>query len=151
MLSLILYGKTGDCVKKDTLAEIEHERRMGYSYYTNAPLLLLTKEYPVWQKKYAPENNVVKETTEPIYSSLFGFWFRQITCIEAGKPTFTPHKTHPPLYQNSVSCSQSLQDALRRRNPSLFLKIYNLSHPCRYLHTRTKAKDGNFPHRDLRR
>lgn len=53
-----------DGVKKDTIAEIEHERRMGYNYYTNAPLTLLIKEYPVWQKKYAPERNVVKRVAQ---------------------------------------------------------------------------------------
>lgn len=49
-------------VKKEKFSEIEHERRMGYIYYTNAPLMLLAQEYPLWQQKYAPENNVLKNT-----------------------------------------------------------------------------------------
>jgi PelA/Pel-15E family pectate lyase len=43
-----------DSVKKETLAEIEQERRIGYSYYTTAPGYLLATEYPAWQKKWAP-------------------------------------------------------------------------------------------------
>ena len=40
-----------DSVKKETLAEIEQERRIGYSYYTTAPGYLLATEYPAWQKR----------------------------------------------------------------------------------------------------
>mgnify|MGYP002795296500 CR=1 FL=1 len=39
-----------DGIKKNTLAEIGHERRNGYSWYTNAPSKIL-KEYPKWKKK----------------------------------------------------------------------------------------------------
>lgn len=49
-----------DGVKKNTLAEIEHERRIGYAYYTNAPAYLLANEYPTWQQKWAPNANVLK-------------------------------------------------------------------------------------------
>jgi PelA/Pel-15E family pectate lyase len=47
-------------IKKQTLAEIDHERRTGYNYYTNAPLMLIVKDYPTWQSKWAPTKNVVK-------------------------------------------------------------------------------------------
>jgi PelA/Pel-15E family pectate lyase len=40
-----------DGIIKFMLAEIEHERRVGYSWYTNAPAELLSKEYPAWQAK----------------------------------------------------------------------------------------------------
>lgn len=44
---------------KYSLAEIEHERRTGYSWYGYGPAELLTKDYPAWQKKWAPKNNVL--------------------------------------------------------------------------------------------
>jgi len=47
----IFCGRDG--IIKSTLAEIEHERRVGYSWYTNAPATLLQKEYPAWQAKQA--------------------------------------------------------------------------------------------------
>jgi PelA/Pel-15E family pectate lyase len=40
-----------DSVIKYSLAEIEHERRTGYGWYTNAPAGLLEKDYPAWRKK----------------------------------------------------------------------------------------------------
>jgi len=40
-----------DGVKKQTLAEIEQERRVNYAYYTMAPAYLLSTEYPAWLKK----------------------------------------------------------------------------------------------------
>lgn len=39
-----------DGIKRNTLAEIGHERRNGYSWYTNDPSKIL-KEYPKWKKK----------------------------------------------------------------------------------------------------
>lgn len=39
-----------DGVKRNSLAEISHERRNGYSWYTNAPQKVL-EEYPAWKKK----------------------------------------------------------------------------------------------------
>lgn len=48
----IFCGRDG--VIKYSLAEIEHERRTGYNWYTNAPSKLLTREYPNWQKKWLP-------------------------------------------------------------------------------------------------
>jgi len=43
-----------------SLAEVEHERRAGYSWYTYAPQEVLNK-YPEWQKKYAPNENVLEK------------------------------------------------------------------------------------------
>ncbi|MGH9848432.1 MAG: pectate lyase [Blastocatellia bacterium] len=40
-----------DSVIKYSLAEIEHERRTGYGWYTSAPAALLEKDYPGWRKK----------------------------------------------------------------------------------------------------
>jgi PelA/Pel-15E family pectate lyase len=40
-----------DSVIKYSMAEIEHERRTGYGWYTNAPARLLEKDYPAWQAK----------------------------------------------------------------------------------------------------
>ena len=39
-----------DGIKKNSLAEISHERRNGYSWYTNGPKKVLTK-YPEWKNK----------------------------------------------------------------------------------------------------
>lgn len=50
-----------DGVKKNTLAEIEQERRIGYAYYTNAPIYLFANDYPAWQQKWAPSANVLKQ------------------------------------------------------------------------------------------
>ena len=47
----IFCGRDG--IIKPTLAEIEHERRVGYSWYTNAPAVLLTQEFPAWQTQQA--------------------------------------------------------------------------------------------------
>ncbi len=48
-----------DGVKKNTLAEIEQERRIGYAYYTNAPIYLFANDYPAWQQKWTPNANVL--------------------------------------------------------------------------------------------
>jgi PelA/Pel-15E family pectate lyase len=42
-----------DSVIKYSLAEIEHERRTGYNWYTTAPAKLLEKDYPAWRAKWA--------------------------------------------------------------------------------------------------
>ncbi|MDI6803088.1 MAG: pectate lyase [Bacteroidota bacterium] len=42
-----------------SLAEVERERRSGYSWYTYEPDRVF-KEYPKWQKKWAPDNNELK-------------------------------------------------------------------------------------------
>jgi PelA/Pel-15E family pectate lyase len=53
----IFCGRDG--VIKYSLAEIEHERRTGYSWYGTAPAGLLAKDYPAWQRKWAPGRNVL--------------------------------------------------------------------------------------------
>ncbi|MEJ6979885.1 pectate lyase [Pedobacter sp. P351] len=45
------YFSDRDGVKKNTLAEIGHERRNGYSWYTNSPEKLI-KTFPQWAKKW---------------------------------------------------------------------------------------------------
>jgi PelA/Pel-15E family pectate lyase len=40
-----------DGIKKATLAEIEIERRAGYSWYGNWPASLITTDYPAWKTK----------------------------------------------------------------------------------------------------
>lgn len=41
-----------DSIKKNTLAEIENERRVGYGYYGTWAIDLLAKGYPEWAKKW---------------------------------------------------------------------------------------------------
>lgn len=45
-----------DGVVKDNLDEIEHERRVGYSYLGNYAENLLERDYPEWEKKIAVMN-----------------------------------------------------------------------------------------------
>ncbi len=45
---------------KYSLAEIEHERRTGYSWYGRGPAELLNRDYTIWQKKWAPKKNVLE-------------------------------------------------------------------------------------------
>ena len=40
-----------DSVVHYKLAEIEHERRVGYAWYNNSAVSLLTKEYPRWRER----------------------------------------------------------------------------------------------------
>lgn len=47
----IFAGRDG--VKKFSLAEIEHERRNGYSWLGYWPEALLAREYPAWRQKHA--------------------------------------------------------------------------------------------------
>lgn len=41
-----------DGIKKSTLAEIEIERRTGYSWYGNWPSSLISTDYPAWKSKH---------------------------------------------------------------------------------------------------
>ena len=50
----IFCGRDG--IVKYTLAEIEHERRTGYSWYTESPAALLEKDYPRWAALWIPGN-----------------------------------------------------------------------------------------------
>jgi len=45
----IFSGRDG--VIKNRLADIEHERRVGYAWYTDAPSALLRKAYPAWRDR----------------------------------------------------------------------------------------------------
>ena len=54
----IFCGRDG--IIKYRLAEIEHERRIHYSWYGYSPADLLAKDYPTWQRKWAPKTNVLK-------------------------------------------------------------------------------------------
>lgn len=45
----IFSGRDG--VIKFSLAEIEHERRTGYAWYTDAPAKLLEEDYPKWRER----------------------------------------------------------------------------------------------------
>ena len=54
----IFCGRDG--IIKYSLAEIEHERRIHYSWYGSGPASLLAKDYPAWQKNWAPNRNVLK-------------------------------------------------------------------------------------------
>jgi len=54
----IFCGRDG--IIKDSLAEIEQERRTGYAWYGYWPAELLAKDYPAWQKKWALKKDVLK-------------------------------------------------------------------------------------------
>jgi len=54
----IFCGRDG--VIKYSLAEIEYERRTGYAWYISAPASLLAKDYPAWQKAWAPGHSVLR-------------------------------------------------------------------------------------------
>jgi len=41
-----------DSQRHKTLAEVENERRIGYAWYGNWPLKLITTEYPEWKLKW---------------------------------------------------------------------------------------------------
>ncbi|KRD08949.1 pectate lyase [Flavobacterium sp. Root901] len=43
-----------------SLAEVSRERRSGYAWYTDKPEKAL-KKYPAWQKKWAPDADVLKQ------------------------------------------------------------------------------------------
>jgi len=43
----IFSGRDG--VIRYRLAEIEHERRVGYAWYTDAPAKLLSEDWPAWR------------------------------------------------------------------------------------------------------
>ena len=52
-----------DSVIKYSMAEIEHERRTGYNWYTKAPAELLEKDYPAWHEKWGRRS--AKRNTMP--------------------------------------------------------------------------------------
>lgn len=57
----IFCGNNG--VIKRSMAEVEPERRTGYMWYGTTPAELLSRDYPAWQRKWAPTKNVL--TKEP--------------------------------------------------------------------------------------
>jgi PelA/Pel-15E family pectate lyase len=48
-----------DGIVRQTLAEIEQERRVGYSWYLKFPQELMEKDYPAWKQKWVAKNNPV--------------------------------------------------------------------------------------------
>lgn len=48
-----------DSIKKYNYWEVTAERRTKYNWFSKEPLKLLTEDYPAWQRKWAPENNVL--------------------------------------------------------------------------------------------
>lgn len=56
----IFCGRDGKI--KYSLAEIEQERRTGYAWYGYWPAELLTKDYPAWQRKWAPKKKMCSKT-----------------------------------------------------------------------------------------
>jgi PelA/Pel-15E family pectate lyase len=53
----IFCGRDG--VIKYSLAEIEHERRVGYRWYVEAAAELLANDYPKWRKRWAAGKNML--------------------------------------------------------------------------------------------
>ena len=49
-------------IPKETIAEISYERRNGYSWLGYYAKDLLTKQYPAWQRQWAPKGNVLRST-----------------------------------------------------------------------------------------
>lgn len=49
-----------DGVKVYSLAEVFHERRVGYGWYTTAPARLLEKEYPLWRQRWCGGKGAAK-------------------------------------------------------------------------------------------
>ena len=48
-----------DMVKRAELWEVPYERRNKYNWYNTEAATLLAKDYPAWQKKWAPDQNVL--------------------------------------------------------------------------------------------
>ncbi len=51
-----------DGIPKETIAEISYERRNGYSWLGYYAKDLLAKQYPAWQRQWAPKENVLRST-----------------------------------------------------------------------------------------
>lgn len=49
-----------DGVPRKSFSDVSYERRVKYSWYSSAPLQLLEKDYPAWQKRWAADRNVLK-------------------------------------------------------------------------------------------
>ena len=55
---VLLYDRGKKKLKAFT--EMQQERRTGYSWHGTWPKALLEKDHPAWQKKWAPDQNVLK-------------------------------------------------------------------------------------------
>jgi PelA/Pel-15E family pectate lyase len=42
---------------KESLADLSHERRVGYNWLTDRPALLLSEEYPAWKQAHPPKTD----------------------------------------------------------------------------------------------
>ncbi|MBT5910656.1 MAG: pectate lyase [Opitutae bacterium] len=51
-----------DGIPRKTLAEISYERRNGYSWLGYYAKDLMAKDYPAWQRKWAPKDNVLRNS-----------------------------------------------------------------------------------------
>ena len=51
-----------DAKVKHSLAEVDKDKRTGYSYLGGYASLLLSRDYPAWQKKWAPGKNVLEKS-----------------------------------------------------------------------------------------
>ena len=51
-----------DGIPRKTLAEISYERRNGYSWLGHWATRLLAKDYPPWQRQWAPKDNVLRKS-----------------------------------------------------------------------------------------
>jgi len=54
----IFCGRDG--IVKYRMSEIEHERRVNYSWYGYWPAELLDEDYPLWRNKWGPKNPMLK-------------------------------------------------------------------------------------------
>ena len=54
-----------DGVPRENLADISYERRTGYSWLGPYARDLLARDYPAWQAKWAPDENVLESGREP--------------------------------------------------------------------------------------
>ena len=51
-------------MKKYALADVELERRGGYTWYVSDPLSILNSAYPMWVAKWSIGRNVLAGTTD---------------------------------------------------------------------------------------
>ena len=53
----VFCGRDG--VPRSQLGDVELERRLGYAWYTRRAVALLDNDYPAWQQRWAPHENVL--------------------------------------------------------------------------------------------
>lgn len=49
-----------DSLKRTDFADVSYERRVKYNWFAESPRELLEKDYPAWQRKWAPTRNVLR-------------------------------------------------------------------------------------------